>query len=99
MKKTVNITKVDTLKSGTNNGRSWTLFKYTCEDGLIFTSFDQRSNGPQEVDVEKEVNGRFENWKEVKPRKPNPDIERILNALAILNEKIDQLLQVKNAKF
>lgn len=92
MKKQVNIKSVQVLKSGSNNGRAWTLFKFTCEDGFEFTGFDSRSSGPQEVEVEEKENQYGKQWQETKPRKANPDMDRILTALSVINEKLDRLL-------
>lgn len=92
MKKTVTIASVQILKTGTANGRAWSLHKFTCEDGFEFTSFDFHPNGSVEVEVEEFDTKYGKQWQETKPRKPNPDVEKILNALRIVNDKIDQIL-------
>lgn len=93
--KDVNVVKESVLKTGSNNGRTWTLYKYTCEDGFEFTTFTQHNLGTMKIDVEKNVSGKYENFQEVKPRKANPEIEQVLTALSIINGKLDTILTWK----
>lgn len=93
MLRDVTITKEEVLKTGSNNGRTWVLYKYGCDDGFSFTTFNQHNLGLQKVEVMEDVNGKFKDWKEVKPKRANPEHDEIMLAFTMLNSRFDKLAE------
>lgn len=88
------------IKSGVSQktGKPWTLYKVPVDDQEVktFTTFDAKykdlAGQSVQVSLEKEVNGKFTNWKEGQSKKPNKDIEDLKDAMRIMNAKLDKLL-------
>ena len=75
MKKVISITDVSELKSGSTNGKDWTLSKISVEEEDVkqFTTFNGDTYASKigqqvEVDINQVVNGKFKNWQEVTPK-------------------------------
>ena len=75
MKKQVIIANVEVLKSGSNgSGKPWTLYKVFVDDEEVknFTTFDSKYEDLKGQSVttylKKEINGKWENWKEDNPK-------------------------------
>lgn len=88
----VNITNESIIKTGpSQRGGNWTLYKYEMEDGRHFTTFEKHNLGVQDVNLVEEINGQYKNLKEVKDVRPNSQTKMILDEIAKLNTRFNEL--------
>ena len=105
IKKTLTIGPIKDLKSGVSpKGNTWTLHLVECNDPegeldkfTTFNDFSSQIGKVISINLEKEVNGKFTNWKEATKKseatqKSDEFQKNVYEAFRIINGKLDELL-------